>query len=68
MKASEIRNLSVDEMNEKLVDLKKELFALRFQHAVNQLDNTARLKDVKKDMARIKTVLQSVQIKSGVQQ
>ncbi len=68
MKASEIRDLSVDEMNEKLVDLKKELFALRFQHAVNQLDNTARLKDVKKDMARIKTVLQSVQIKSGVQQ
>ncbi|HHX56538.1 MAG TPA: 50S ribosomal protein L29 [Clostridiales bacterium] len=68
MKASEIRDLSIDEMNEKLVDLKKELFALRFQHAVNQLDNTARLKDVKKDIARIKTVLHNVQIKSGVQQ
>lgn len=68
MKASEIRNLSVEEMNEKLVDLKKELFALRFQHAVNQLDNTARLKDVKKDIARIKTVLHDVQTKSGIQQ
>ena len=57
MKATEIRDLSVDEMNEKLVSLKEELFSLRFQHAVNQLDNTARLKDVKKDIARIKTIL-----------
>ena len=56
MKATEIRDLSVEEMNEKLVSLKEELFSLRFQHAVNQLDNTARLKDVKKDIARIKTV------------
>ncbi|NLK70198.1 MAG: 50S ribosomal protein L29 [Clostridiales bacterium] len=68
MKASEIRNLSVEEMNEKLVDLKQELFNLRFQHTVNQLDNTARLKDVKKDIARIKTVLREVQTKSGIQQ
>ena len=59
MKATEIRDLSVDEMNEKLVSLKEELFSLRFQHAVNQLDNTARLKDVKKDSARIKTVLRA---------
>ena len=59
MKATEIRDLSVDEMNEKLVSLKEELFSLRFQHAVNQLDNTARLKDVKKDNARIKTVLRA---------
>ena len=59
MKATEIRDLSVDEMNEKLVRLKEELFSLRFQHAVNQLDNTARLKDVKKDIARIKTVLRA---------
>jgi len=55
-------------MNEKLVDLKQELFNLRFQHTVNQLDNTARLKDVKKDIARIKTVLREVQTKSGIQQ
>ena len=59
MKATEIRDLSVDEMNEKLVSLKEELFSLRFQHAVNQLDNTACLKDVKKDIARIKTVLRA---------
>ena len=59
MKATEIRDLSVDEMNEKLVSLKEELFSLRFQHAVTQLDNTARLKDVKKDIARIKTVLRA---------
>ena len=68
MKASEIRDLSVEEMNEKLVGLKEELFALRFQLAVNQLDNTARLKAVKKDIARIKTVLRESEIKSGVKQ
>ncbi len=59
MKATEIRDLSVDEMNEKLVSLQEELCSLRFEHAVNQLDNTARLKDVKKDIARIKTVLRA---------
>ena len=56
MKASEIREMSVDELNEKLASLKEELFALRFQLAINQLDNTARLKAVKKDIARIKAV------------
>ena len=66
MKASEIRDLSVEEMNEKLAGLKEELFALRFQLAVNQLDNTARLKAVKKDIARIKTVLRDNEIKSSV--
>ena len=68
MKASEIRDMSVEEMNEKLAVLKEELFALRFQLAVNQLDNTARLKAVKKDIARIKTVLRENEIKSGVRQ
>lgn len=68
MKASEIRDMSVEEMNEKLSGLKEELFALRFQLAVNQLDNTARLKAVKKDIARIKTVLRENEIKSGVRQ
>ena len=68
MKASEIRDMSVEEMNEKLFGLKEELFALRFQLAVNQLDNTARLKAVKKDIARIKTVLRETEIKSGVKQ
>lgn len=68
MKASEIRDMSVDEMNEKLADLKDELFRLRFQLAVNQLDNTSRLKAVKKDIARIKTVLRENEIKSSVGQ
>ena len=68
MKASENRDMSVEEMNEKLAGLKEELFALRFQLAVNQLDNTARLKAVKKDIARIKTVLRENEIKSGVRQ
>ncbi len=68
MKATDVRELSVDEMNNKLVDLKKELFALRFQLAVNQLDNTARLKAVKKDIARIKTILREQEIQSSVEQ
>ena len=68
MKASEIRDMSVEEMNEKLTGLKEELFALRFQLAVNQLDNTARLKAVKKDIAIIKTVMREAEIKSGVSQ
>ena len=62
MKASEIRDMSVEEMNEKLAGLKEELFALRFQLAVNQLDNTARLKAVKKDIARVKTVLRQMEL------
>ena len=57
MKAAEVRDMTVQELENKLVDLKKELFALRFQHTVNQLDNPARLKDVKKDIARVKTIL-----------
>ncbi len=57
MKASEIRDMTTQELENKLVDLKKELFALRFQHTVNQLDNPARLKAVKKDIARIKTIM-----------
>ncbi len=62
MKASEIREMSVEELNEKLVSLKEELFALRFQLAINQLDNTARLKAVKKDIARIKTTLRQSEL------
>ena len=53
MKASEIRKLSAAEMDEKLAELKKELFNLRFQQAVNQLDNPMRINAVKKDIARI---------------
>ncbi len=63
MKATEIREMTVDEMNKKLVSLKEELFALRFQLAVNQLDNTAKVKAVKKDIARIKTCLREAEAK-----
>ncbi len=62
MKASEIKEMSVDELNEKLGSLKEELFALRFQLAVNQLENTARIKAVKKDIARIKTTLRAAEL------
>ena len=57
MKASEIRELSNAELIEKLTALKAELFNLRFQHATGQLENTARLKAVKSDIARMYTVL-----------
>lgn len=57
MKTSEIREMSVEELNTKLSELKEELFNLRFQHAVNQLDNPHRMADVKKDIARVMTIL-----------
>ena len=57
MKASEIRELTADELNSKLADLKAELFNLRFQLAINQLDNPMRISAVKKDIARVKTVI-----------
>ena len=55
MKANEIREMSLVELNQKLRDLKAELFNLRFQMATSQLDNTARVKTVKKDIARVLT-------------
>ena len=57
MKASELRELSVEELQTKLTELKTELFNLRFQLAVNQLDNTSRIGAVKKDIARVSTIL-----------
>ncbi len=57
MKAKDFREMSTEELNTKLVDLKKELFNLRFQSAINQLENPMRIKAVKKDIARILTVL-----------
>ena len=53
----ELNNKSVDELNNELVAAKKELFNLRFQNATNQLDNTSRIKEVRKNIARIQTVL-----------
>ncbi len=57
MKISEIRALSVDELNAKLKELKTELFNLRFQLAINQLENTNRIPEVKRDIARVMTIL-----------
>lgn len=57
MKASELRDLSVEELQTKLRELKEELFNLRFQLAVNQLENSNRLGVVKKDIARVSTVI-----------
>ena len=57
MKLSEIRDKSIAELNEELVALKEELFRLRFQHATNQLENPLQLRSVKRDIARVKTIL-----------
>ena len=65
MNAKEIRELSVAELNEKLGKLKEELFNLRFQLAINQLENPMRIVAVKKDIARIKTVIRETEIKNS---
>ena len=57
MKANEIRNLSVAELENKLADLKKDLFMLLMQHATNHLDNPTKISAVRRDIARVKTVL-----------
>ena len=57
MKAKELKNLSVEELAKKLEDLKKDLSMLRMQHATNQLDNPMQLAAVKKDIARVKTII-----------
>lgn len=70
MKKSElekIRELSAAEMENKLDDLKKELFNLRFQHAINQLENPARMKAVKKEIAIIKTVMRENELRESAQ-
>ena len=53
----ELKNKSVEELNQELVAAKKELFNLRFQNATNQLDNTGRIKEVRRNIARIQTVI-----------
>ncbi len=62
MKASEVRKMSGEELEKKAVELKKDLFNLRLQHATNQLDNPIRIAQVKKDIARVKTVLREQQL------
>ena len=65
MQAIEIRKMTLSEMEEKLAELKDELFKLRFQQAINQLENPMRIKAVKKDIARIKTVQRQLQLESA---
>ena len=64
MKAEELRKLDASELENKLKELKKELFNLRFQHAINQLDNPHQIAEVKHDIARVMTVV--IEIKPGV--
>jgi len=65
MKAKEIRQMSDKELSEKLADLKTELFNLRFQLATGQLDNPMRIKAVRKDIARIKTIMRERELGIG---
>ena len=65
MKASQLREMSAIELEKKLVDLKKDLFNLRLQHATNQLENPIRIRDVKHDIARVKTILREEQEKEA---
>ena len=60
MKAAELRTMSVEALEEKVKELKAELFNLRFQHAINQLDNPHKMTEVKRDIARVMTVLQEL--------
>ncbi|MBR0349188.1 MAG: 50S ribosomal protein L29 [Acutalibacteraceae bacterium] len=62
MKASEIRKMSAQDLDKKLLELKDELFKLRFQQAINQLENPMRINAVKKDIARIKTVQRDIEL------
>ena len=62
MKAVDVRKMSAAELDAKLVELKKDLFNLRLQHATNQLDNPIRIAQVKKDIARVKTIIREQQL------
>ena len=62
MKANDVRKMSSAELENKLADLKKDLFNLRLQHATNQLENPIRIAEVKKDIARVKTIIREQQL------
>ena len=64
MKAQDIREMTAEELNAKLKELKTELFNLRFQHAINQLDNPMRLKAVRKEIAIVKTIIRERELKA----
>ena len=57
MKANEVRKMSSADLEKKLIELKKDLFQLRLQHATNQLDNPLKIAETKRDIARVKTVI-----------
>jgi large subunit ribosomal protein L29 len=62
MKASEAREMTVEEMRRKLIDLKQELFNLRFQHEIGQLENQAKIRQTRQDIARLMTVIREVSL------
>jgi large subunit ribosomal protein L29 len=65
MKANKVREMNAAELNTKLNELKKELFNLKFQHATNQLDNPQRIAAVKKDIARVNTILRELELRES---
>lgn len=67
MKASDLRDFSPDELKGKEKDIREELFNLRFQHATGQLENTMRIPQVRKDLARIKTILREKERKYNLE-
>ncbi|MFA7636234.1 MAG: 50S ribosomal protein L29 [Monoglobales bacterium] len=66
MKNEKLRELTIEELELKLKDLKEELFNLRFQHATNQLDNPMKMVEVKKTIARVKTIIREAELKKSV--
>ena len=65
MKASEIRSMTPEQLNEKLAGLKKDLFLLRMQHATNQLDNPVKIRETKHDIARVQTMLREKELNAS---
>ena len=65
MKANKVREMNATELNNKLAELKKELFNLKFQHATNQLENPQRIVAVKKDIARVNTILRELELRES---
>ena len=65
MTAKELRSKSTEELQQELVAMKDELFKLRFQHATNQLENPQRLGAVKRDIARVNTILREIELKAN---
>ena len=64
MKASEIREMNLEEMQRKVSDLKEELFNLRFQHEIGQLENPNKMKQMRRDIAQVKTIIREVELKN----